>query len=965
MLSLFPEMDTRIIILRPNPIESKRLECRLESTSVFADRYSWGALMTGQVMFNGEGNIWNSDLRASLNRFDKALCVVDSMGKAVLCDEAFFEMTGFGPEELIGRNFHDFFDQRRSDGARYPLEGCTLQKGGIPDHIEHHFLLGKDGRQFKVEGLTLSVDDSRFPGICIFALREFSEAIKTDQSDPENAEPLRDVQKSDDQSFYIIEPCASRFAYVSPAFEYLTGRRCQEESCKPYLWFDLVVDEDRSRAESDYRRLLTGTTIKTEYRIQSADGSLRWVTNNAVPLLNHEGIVHAIVGLAKDTTETDCTEVIRRREEGRFRRLLTNLPDIGWTADQNGRTVYISPNIEAVLGFSAHEIYAGGRNLLRERVHPDDFARVRRSFRALFESQTEFDEEFRIRKKSGEWIWIHDRAIRTHEEDGVLYADGTLSDITRRKRAEIELQSKTALLEAQINSTIDGILVVDSQGQRILQNQRFLEMFQVPVELLSDTDDRIMLNHVTGFILDPIGFLAKIAHLNGHPMETSRDEIELTNGTILDRYSSPVIASDGKYYGRIWTFRDITQRKRNEDTLSQLSLAVEQSPVSVIITDPKGNISYVNRKFTECTGYALDEVINKNPRILNSGYSTRDSYKALWSTITKGEVWRGEFRNRKKSGELYWEAATITPIVNSNGAITHFVAMKEDISERRTLEAQLRQAQKLEAIGQLAAGIAHEINTPTQFVTDNLVFLRDSWTAASQLIAKYRESIQNCEGIIPSQIIETLQKAEQESDLAFIISEVPCAIDQGLDGAKRVASIVHAMKEFSHPDSADKTQIDLNKAIESTITVARNEWKYVAEVVTKFDDTLPPIVCYPGEVNQVILNLIVNAAHSIKGKYEDGTKGKITICTLAREEFVEISISDTGTGIPEAIQTRIFEPFFTTKEVGKGTGQGLALAHSVIVRKHHGRIWFDTEMGRGTSFFIELPFDLSSLQEEN
>ncbi|HUN84095.1 MAG TPA: PAS domain S-box protein [Terracidiphilus sp.] len=913
--------------------------------------------MPGQVVSDREGEISNSDLVALLNRFDKGLCVVDSMGKAVLCDEAFSEMTGFTPEELVGQNFHEVCAQQRSDGAWHSAEDCPPPKQGTPDPIESEFLWGKDGRRFHVEGLTLSVGDHKSEAICVFGLRGLADPINTDQ----DVVPPRNARGVDHQVFYIIDPGASRFVYVGPGFEGLTGQKRQEGDSKHSLWFDLVIAEDCSRAETDYRRLLAGTAVKSEYRIQSANGSTRWVVNHAVPLLNAEGTVHAIAGLAKDATETDDTELLRRREEGRFRRLLANLPDIGWTADQDGRTVYISPSIEAVAGFSAQEIYANGRNLFRERVHPDDFPRVRRAFRALFDSRQEFDEEFRLLNKRGEWIWIHDRAVRTHEEDGILYADGVLSDITRRKNAELELQSKTALLEAQINSTIDGILVVDANGQRILQNQRFLEIFQVPVEILDNTDDRIMLNYVTCLISDPSGFLAKIAHLNRHPMETSRDEIELKDGTILDRYSSPVVASDGKYYGRIWTFRDITQRKRNEDALSQLSLAVEQSPVSVLITDPKGNISYVNRQFTECTGYTLDEVIHKNPRILNSGYSTKERYKALWSTITKGEVWRGEFRNKKKSGELYWEAATITPIVNSSGAITHFVAMKEDISERRTMEAQLRQAQKLEAIGQLAAGIAHEINTPTQFVTDNLVFLRDSWMAASQLIETYRESIQKCDEISP-EVIAKLQKAEQAADLTFICSEVPRAIDQGLDGAKRVATIVRAMKEFSHPDSADKTQIDLNKAIESTITVARNEWKYVAEIVTEFDPTLPPVICYPGEVNQVILNLIVNAAHSIKEKGE--TKGKITICTVARGEFVEISISDTGTGIPEAIQTRIFEPFFTTKEVGKGTGQGLALAHSVIVRKHHGRIWFDTEIGRGTSFFIELPLDLSSLQEE-
>ena len=163
------------------------------------------------------------------------------------------------------------------------------------------------------------------------------------------------------------------------------------------------------------------------------------------------------------------------------------------------------------------------------------------------------------------------------------------------------------------------------------------------------------------------------------------------------------------------------------------------------------------------------------------------------------------------------------------------------------------------------------------------------------------------------------------------------------------------MKEFSHPDSADKTATDLNKAIESTITVARNEWKYVSELVKDFDESLPAVVCYLGDINQVVLNLIINAAHAIKEKMQEGAKGRITVATRLREEFVEISVTDTGAGIPEAIRGRVFDPFFTTKEVGKGTGQGLALAYTVVVKKHGGKIWFETEVGKGTTFFVTLP----------
>jgi PAS domain S-box-containing protein len=682
------------------------------------------------------------------------------------------------------------------------------------------------------------------------------------------------------------------------------------------------------------------------------------------PLQQSLGLTHHVATI-KDITEIQQAREVRRKSEEKFRRILASTPDVAWTSDRNGRSIYISPKVEAVLGYSKAEICASGAHLRMGLIHAEDFGRVHQAYGALFDRQIPFDEEYRIRRKDGSWIWVQDRAMSTYEENGVLYADGFLCDITRRKQAEAELHSQTAFLEAQANSTLDGILVVDRSGQGLMQNERLRELFNIPADLMADKDDGKMLKHVITLIKDPESFTAKVNYLYTHPNETSRDEIELKNGMCLDRYSSPVVAKNGVYYGRIWTFRDITERKRNEDALQQLSLAVEQSPVSVIITDPQGNISYVNRKFTESAGYSAEEAVGKNPRILNARQCPPELYRNLWSTITQGQVWHGEFCNKKKSGEIFWEAATITPITNPKGAITHFLAVKEDITERRALEGQLRQAQKLEGIGQLAAGIAHEINTPTQFVTDNLTFLRDSWKSTHELLEQYRSAIHDGAEILAPGVAAALRQAEQSCDLDFIASEVPRAIDQSLDGAYRVARIVRAMKEFSHPDSADKTATDLNKAIESTITVARNEWKYVSEIVFEFDETLPPVVCYPGDINQVVLNLVVNAAHSIKEKIKDGEKGRITVGTRMQGEFVEISVTDTGKGIPEAIRNRVFDPFFTTKEVGKGTGQGLALAYTVVVKKHGGKIWFETEIGKGTTFFITLPIQLADSAKEN
>jgi two-component system, NtrC family, sensor kinase len=646
-----------------------------------------------------------------------------------------------------------------------------------------------------------------------------------------------------------------------------------------------------------------------------------------------------------------------------YRRILTNLPDITWTVDQNRRLLYVSPKIEGLLGYCMDEIYRGDLNPMLQRIHPEDSERVATAFTKLFTAQQPYNVEFRMQKKDGTWIWVNNRATRTHLKDGIVYTDGMLSDVTARKESELELRSKSALLEAQIDSTIDGILVVDPDGHRILQNQRFLDMFRFPPELINHNEDAA-LEFVLRMMKNPDSFLAKIVYLNGHPEEKSRDEIEFLDGTILDRYSAPVRDKQGKYYGRIWTFRDITSRRRNEEMLRTLSTVVEQSPVAVVITDPGGKISYINRKFTETTGYSLEEALGKNPRILNSGYSPREMYVTLWQTVLAGKEWQGEFRNQKKNGEVFWESAVISPIVDESGKITHLVGMKQDITEQRAMESELRQAQKLEGIGQLAAGIAHEINTPTQFVTDNLTFLQDACKSFAEMLRLYREATNGALAAASPAAAERLRKAERDLDMEFISEEAPRAISQSLDGARRVAHIVRAMKEFSHPDSVEKIDTDLNKAVESTITVARNEWKYVAEIETHFDETLPPVFCNRGEVNQVILNLVVNAAHSIKDKLKESEKGKITISTERRGLFAEITISDTGTGIPEGIQTRIYEPFFTTKEVGKGTGQGLALAHTVVVKKHHGKIWFETKMGTGTTFFIHLPIGQIAAQTE-
>jgi signal transduction histidine kinase len=286
-------------------------------------------------------------------------------------------------------------------------------------------------------------------------------------------------------------------------------------------------------------------------------------------------------------------------------------------------------------------------------------------------------------------------------------------------------------------------------------------------------------------------------------------------------------------------------------------------------------------------------------------------------------------------------------------------ALVVEMERRIQLEAELRQKQKLEAIGQLAAGIAHEINTPLQYITDNTVFVRDAFQEIRVAFKQFYERLQAANGKITDveRVPNDRETAQTDDDLDHLMDEVPKAIQESLEGTERVTEIVRAMKEFSHPNATHKTPADLNGAIRSAVTIAGNEWKNVAAVEMNLDPQLPPVPCLWGEFCQAILNIVVNAAQAIAeapaGPGHD--KGKITIASRLLGSQVEIRISDTGPGIPQAIQSKIFDPFFTTKPIGKGTGQGLSVAYAVIVGRHGGSLDVETQLGQGTTFIIKLP----------
>ena len=403
---------------------------------------------------------------------------------------------------------------------------------------------------------------------------------------------------------------------------------------------------------------------------------------------------------------------------------------------------------------------------------------------------------------------------------------------------------------------------------------------------------------------------------------------------------------------------EIELKTRVEKEQSRLIAAIENAAEAIIITDAAANIIYVNPSFEKITGYSADEIRGKNPSMFKSGLHDDTFYQEFWETIQKGKVWKGRFSNKNKDGSICEADTTVTSIKDGNDKIINYVAVKRDVTKELELERQLQQKSKLESIGTLAAGIAHEINTPVQYVRDNTKFLEDALEDLKELDSLYQSLITTAEDkqLFPEEV-KKIHDFSEEIDIEFLSEESSKAVEGALEGLERISSIVQAMKEFSHPGEHEKKPEDINKLIESTLLISRNEWKSFANINFIKNPKLPSVPLISGQFKQVILNLLVNAAHSIaekvSGKADD--QGMISISSDFDDDTVKIHVKDSGTGIPENSLKRIFDPFFTTKEVGKGSGQGLSMAYKTIVDGHGGKIDVQSKVGVGTEFILTLP----------
>jgi PAS domain S-box-containing protein len=522
-----------------------------------------------------------------------------------------------------------------------------------------------------------------------------------------------------------------------------------------------------------------------------------------------------------------------------------------------------------------------------------------------------------------------------------MYLDAHLA------RSRETVRDRVSRLQVVLDTMPDGLITVDANGDVETMNRAAARMFGL-------VDSAAKGRPITEFLSTvPCG-----PGCGGEGAGvTHRARGQRADGSTFQADVKTAATGAGRSSLTTVVVRDVTDRRAAEEELLRLATVVDQSSEAIAITDADGHVTYVNPAFVQMSGYDFDEARGQVPDVLQAGMTTEEFHQRLWRSLRAGQVWRGSSVNRRKDGTRYATEASITPLRDETGSITSFIEVRRDVSEQQELSRQLARAQKLESIGQLASGIAHEINTPTQYVSDNIRFLKDAFTEIRRMLDAISAGIGTASSsATPPAILDDMSALAREIDLDYLMAEMPGALDQALDGVERIATIVSAMKVFSH-QSTEKAPADLNALIRSTVTVTKHEWKYVAEVVLELDADLPLVPCRAAEVNQAILNLVVNAAHAISGRTTDGAAGmgRITIRTRRIDDIAEITIDDTGIGIPESIRGRIFDPFFTTKEVGAGTGQGLTIVHQIIVQTHGGSIAVDSDPEKGTRFTIQLP----------
>ena len=626
-------------------------------------------------------------------------------------------------------------------------------------------------------------------------------------------------------------------------------------------------------------------------------------------------LLQANADLRKEMLERQSAQAVIKQ----FPAIIESSDDAIISKTLDGVITSWNPAAERMFGYTAREIIGKPIMLL---FPPDRFQEETEVLAKIERGQRIKHFETVRKRKDGRPVEVSVTISPIKDADGkIVGASKIVRDISERKANEEQLLWRTAFFEAQINSALDGILVVDSQGKTILQNQGMIDLWKYPKEMVEQADDQPRLAWVTSRIKDSEAFAEKVSYLYAHPEEISQDEIQLVDGRVFDRYSAPVKGVDGKYYGRIWSFRDSTERKRAQEQIAEQAALLDKARDAIIVRDLTGKIFFWNHGAERMYGYSRQEVLGKSAsQIL---YATPSQFEELNQlVINKGE-WSGELQHLTKDRKELTVEARWTLIRDHTGQPKSVLVINTDITEKKKVEAQFMRAQRMESIGTLAGGVAHDLNNILSPIMMSIDILKSM--AADPDAAK---------------ILETIEVSAKRG--ADIVRQV-LSFARGLEGERIEVQPVHLLK-----DLASIIRDTFPKDIRLKFSIPKATWLILGD---------------PTQVHQILLNLCVNARDAMP------SGGSLTVgienCVLDEQyaamnvqakagNYVLITVTDSGTGIPADIIDKIFEPFFTTKALNKGTGLGLSTVMA-IVKSHSGIVNVYSEPGKGTTFKIYLP----------
>lgn len=724
----------------------------------------------------------------------------------------------------------------------------------------------------------------------------------------------------------------------------------KEGELNPHLdtIYTLIHKDDLNYVRSSFEDHLSGKTpsLTIEHRFYHKSGRIIWVyILGQVLLHDKKNFPLRAFGMQIDiTTQKEAFKRISEAEK-ESNAIIQNFLDILFVVNSDMQIVRINKATCKTLGYEENEILMRPISCLFN----DEESLIHQKFK-LGCHQPLRNIEFNCLHKNGNIIPMSfNISPLWNDNNHNNLAIAGAKDISQLRYSLNETERHKVYIENLVSMLPVGLLTLTQSWKHLNNNNKFNE-------LINDCAEKCALSK-------EYFFTELTEKLRKKQNEKESFNIKINNNKnsvylkcrieYLNNENSIYHEKNGEY---IITLIDITNEKQIEKENSFLSLAIKQSNYPIFISDFNEMIIYANNAAIENIAESDKEIIGKNLYDIILFPANHSISSEIKQTLHNKKVWNGNIRSELSPSSFKEEELAIFLVIGEDSSSNYIVAIKKDITEVVNLQRQLALAQKMEAIGQLASGIAHEINSPIQYVINNIAFIQQAYTDIHPLLHEINRIKHYT---LPSTCVDLIDKIQFD----YLVEEIPQSLDEAFEGINRVATIISALRRFSHPGEGEKVLTDLNQALESALIVCRHEWKYVAELVTDYAQNLPEVPCFPDQLNQVFFNLIINAAHAIEASQKNAPdkRATITVGTRLCGDMVEISIADTGCGIPKELNSRIFEPFFTTKAVGKGTGQGLAIAHDIIVQKHGGKIAFTSEPGKGTTFFLHLPFSAPNI----